>query len=160
MKKQITEYYCDICGKQCKESEKKLAIVIRPDDGNGLGPSYLICNFYARIPQLYSNDGQVCRKCVDEILIKHYLEKASFIKFFEYIVDEQLSEKHIQAIADIVNFINECKESEDEIFAFSRYLRRRYGQEETADCLPDELIDCREEKSNAQTDSDRDTDTN
>ena len=160
MKKQITKYYCDICGKQCRRDDKILELEFRPGDGRDVGPSYLICNCKAHIPYSGTEESHVCEKCIKEILMKHYLKKDSLVKSFGYIVDEQFSEEHIQAIADIVNFTNDCEESEDEIFAFAKYLKRKYGQEETADCLPDELIDCKEKENNVEADSDRNADTN
>lgn len=49
------------------------------------------------------------------------------IWIIRYVIEENFSIKHLDAIASIVGLFNDCKESEREIFEFANRIHEKYA---------------------------------
>lgn len=56
-------------------------------------------------------------------------EKAKRLEWIvDYLVEENFSLQHLDAIVHIVGLFNDCKESEAEIFKFAKELYEKYAR--------------------------------
>src|SRR6188474_28615 len=57
------EVTCDLCGAECKESDGKISVEVRPGDGRDVGPSVVIGRLRLESPYVCTN-GLLCKRCV------------------------------------------------------------------------------------------------
>lgn len=63
----ITEITCDICGKECGESDGSIRVMVNNGDGRDVGPAYVTGEL--RFSQPYGvTNGIICRDCKLEYL--------------------------------------------------------------------------------------------
>jgi hypothetical protein len=57
-------------------------------------------------------------------------QKAKLVEWIvNYLVEENFPYEHLEAISEIIGLFNYCKESEKEVFEFSKKLSAEYGME-------------------------------